>query len=99
MPTLTATYLDDLGRVQLTAGDLVDGVVYSIQRQTAFEPTWVNVRGGQEISTAGTTVVYDYEYTPNMENTYRLLGPIFYDGFARVFPAPIEEALRRCRLT
>lgn len=91
MPTLTATYVGDLGRVRLEAGDLDPNVVYSIQRQTAIEPTWVDVRGAQEITAEGTTIVNDYEYTPNVVNTYRLTGPIFYDSFARVYPAPIEE--------
>ena len=91
MPTLSAVFLDDLGRVQLTAGDLLPNVVYRIQRQTAIESTWVNVRGGQDVTAGGTTIVNDYEYTANVENTYRLTGPIFYDSFARVYPVPLEE--------
>jgi hypothetical protein len=39
------------------------------------------------VGTAGVTVVNDYEYTPNMENFYRLVGPSFYDSFARAFPS------------
>lgn len=87
MATLTATYHSDLGRVELTAGDLDANVIYSIERSTELEPTWVPVRGGQEVSTTGVTVVNDYEYTPNMENFYRLVGPSFYDSFARAFPS------------
>lgn len=87
MPTLTAVYLDDLGRVQLTASALAANVVYRIERSTELEPTWVPVRGAQEISTTGVTVVNDYEYTPNMVNTYRLVGPSFYDSFARAYPS------------
>jgi hypothetical protein len=87
MATLTATYHSDLGRVELTAGDLDANVIYSIERSTEFEPTWVPVRGAQNISTTGVTVVNDYEYTPNMENFYRLVGPSFYDSFARAYPS------------
>lgn len=83
MPTLTATYLDDLGRVRLQAGDLDPNVVYSIQRQTAVESAWVDVRGAQSITDGGTTMVDDYEYTPNVVNTYRITGPLFYDSFMR----------------
>lgn len=86
MVTLTATYLDDLGRIRLTAGDLLTNVRYTLQRSTALEPTWVDVRGGGNISTMGVTVVDDYEYTPNMENFYRLLSPAFYDSFERNYP-------------
>lgn len=86
MPTLTAVYLNDgLGRVEITITGLQANVVYSLQRNTAFEPTWVDVRGGQDIE--GTTViVYDYEYTPNMVNNYRLIAPAFHDSFNRIFP-------------
>lgn len=91
MVTLTADYLEDIGRVRLTASDLLDNVRYTLQRQTAIEPTWVNVRGGGNISTVGSTVIDDYEYTPNMVNTYRLIAPAFYDSFDRLVPAPIDE--------
>ena len=86
MVTLTAEYFSDIGRIRLTAGDLLDNVSYTLQRNTAFEPTWVDVRGGGNISTSGSTVVDDYEYTPNIENCYRLVVPAFYDSFNREFP-------------
>ena len=84
MVTLTATYLDDLGRVRLTAGALVANVSYTLQRTTDAAPTWVDVRGGGNVSTLGVTIVDDYEYTPNVVNHYRLVAPAFYDSFNRV---------------
>lgn len=83
MVTLSATYLDDLGRVRLTAGDLVANVSYILQRSTAASPNWVDVRGGGNVSTTGVTLVDDYEYTPNVVNFYRLAAPVFYDSFNR----------------
>lgn len=85
MVTLTAEYFDDIGRIRLTAGALLDNVSYTLQRNTTFEPTWVDVRGGI-ISSTGSTVIDDYEYTPNVENCYRLVVPAFYDSFNRVYP-------------
>lgn len=86
MVTLTAEYFGDIGRIRLTAGALLPNVSYTLQRNTPFEPTWVDVRGGGDISTTGSTVIDDYEYTPNVENCYRLIVPAFYDSFNRVYP-------------
>lgn len=83
MATLTAEYLDDIGRVRLTAGSLLANVGYTLQRSTTFEPTWVDVRGGGFVSATGTTIVDDYEYTPNTENFYRLIAPTVSDAFER----------------
>lgn len=83
MVTLTATHLDDLGRVRLTAGALVANVSYTLQRSTDANPTWVDVRGGGNVSTLGVSIVDDYEYTPNVANYYRLVAPAFYDSFNR----------------
>src|SRR6185503_12377948 len=83
MVTLSAEYLNDLGRVRLTAGDLVANVSYILQRSTDADPDWVDVRGGGNVATTGVTVVDDYEYIPNMENHYRLIAPVFYDSFNR----------------
>lgn len=87
MATLTATYLDDLGRVRLELVDGEPGVRYRVQRSTATDPTWMDVRGGQFLSTTFTTIVDDYEYTPNIVNTYRLIEPVFYDAFDRAYPS------------
>lgn len=85
MVALTAEYFGDIGRIRLTATGLLDNVRYTLQRSTVFEPTWVDVRGGI-ISSTGSTVIDDYEYTPNVENCYRLTVPAFYDSFNRVYP-------------
>jgi hypothetical protein len=85
MVTLTAEYFGDIGRIRLTAGALLPNVSYTLQRNTAFAPTWVDVRGGI-ISSTGSTIIDDYEYTPNVENCYRLIVPAFYDSFNRVYP-------------
>lgn len=86
MPTLTAEYLDDLARVKLEAGDLDPGVVYSIERSTDGGTSWTTVRGATNITDGGVTVVYDYEYAPNVENLYRLTAPAISDTFERVVP-------------
>jgi hypothetical protein len=87
MASLTATYLDDFGRVRLELIDAEPGVRYRVQRSTAVDPTWVDVRGAQFLATTHTTIVDDYEYTPNVLNSYRLIEPVFYDAFDRAFPS------------
>lgn len=87
MATLSATYLDDLGRIRLQLVDGVPGVRYRVQRSTTADPTWVDVRGGGFLSTTQTTIIDDYEYTPNIVNSYRLVTPAFYDAFDRAYPS------------
>lgn len=88
MVSLNATFLDDLGRVRLELVDPVENVRYRVQRSTEDEPAWVPVRGAQNMSTQFSTIVDDYEYTPNVENRYRLAAPVFYDSFNRTSPNP-----------
>jgi hypothetical protein len=83
MPTLTAVYLEDFSRVELEAGDLDPEVVYSIQRSTDGGTTWVPVRGASNITDGGVTIVYDYEFAPNVENLYELVAPAVSDTFER----------------
>lgn len=83
MPTLTAQYLDDLARVRLEADDLLPEVVYSIERSIDGGVTWSTVRGATNITDGGVTVVYDYEYSPNVENLYQLVQPLVSDTFER----------------
>lgn len=86
MATLSATYLDDLGRVRLELVDPLPRVSYQIERSTDGGARWVPVRGAQNMGTLSTTIVDDFEYTPNVENRYRLLEPSFYDSFQRLYP-------------
>lgn len=83
MATLTAEYLSDYGRVRLTAGALTPNVVYRIERSTDGGVSWTTVRGATNITDAGVTVVYDYEYEPNTLNEYRLIAPAISDTFER----------------
>lgn len=88
MATLSATYLDDLGRVRLELIGPLTNVRYRVQRSTDDEPAWVDVRGAQNMSTVSSTIVDDYEYTPNVINHYRLIVPGFYDSFIRMTANP-----------
>lgn len=83
MPTLTAIYLEDFSRVQLEATGLDPEVVYSIQRSVDGGTTSVPVRGASNITDGGVTIVYDYEFTPNVENLYELVAPAISDTFER----------------
>lgn len=87
MVTLSATYLDDLGRVRLTAGALDANVSYTLEHSLNLT-TWETVRGGGNVSTTGVTIVDHYEFTPNVVNYYRLVEPAFYDSFNRTTPNP-----------
>lgn len=93
MATLTAQYLPSLGRVRLTLGSPTANVRYRLQRSTDGGVNWVDVRGGSGMGTQGVTVVDDYEYTPNQENQYRVLEPVFYDSFNREYPMGAAVAL------
>lgn len=86
MATLTATYLDDLGRIRLELVDPLANVSYRIERSTDGGATWQQVRGAQNLGSMSVTIVDDYEYTPNVENRYRLIAPAFYDSFQREYP-------------
>ena len=86
MATITATYLGDLGRVRLELIGPDPNVSYRIERSTDGGTTWQPVRGAQNMGTLSTTIVDDFEYTPNVENLYRLLAPVFFDSFQRAYP-------------
>lgn len=86
MATLTATYLDDLSRVRLELIGPTTGVSYRIERSTDGGATWEPVRGAQNMSTLTVAIVDDFEFTPNVENLYRLIAPVFADSFSRTYP-------------
>lgn len=86
MATLSATYLDDLGRIRLELVDPLPRVSYRVDRSADGGASWQPVRGAQNMGTLSTTIVDDFEYTPNVENRYRLMAPSFYDSFQRLYP-------------
>lgn len=86
MATLSATYLDDLGRIRLEILSPTANVSYRIERSTDGGATWLPVRGAQNMGTLSSTIVDDFEYTPNAENLYRLMAPAFFDSFQRLYP-------------
>lgn len=86
MATITATYLDDLGRVRVELLNPTPNVSYHLERSTDGGSTWQPVRGAQNMGTLSVTVIDDFEYTPNVENLYRLFAPAFYDSFQRDYP-------------
>lgn len=86
MATITATYLDDLARIRLELLSPTMNVSYRIERSTDGGATWQPVRGAQNMGTLSTTIVDDFEYTPNVENLYRLMSPVFFDSFQRNYP-------------
>lgn len=86
MATLSATYLDDLGRIRLEILSPTANVSYRIERSTDGGASWQPVRGAQNMGTLASTIVDDFEYTPNVENLYRLMAPAFFDSFQRSYP-------------
>jgi hypothetical protein len=86
MATLSATYLDDLGRIRLEVLSPTPNVSYRIERSTNGGVSWQPVRGAQNMGTLSSTIVDDFEYTPNVENRYRLMAPAFFDSFQRSYP-------------
>lgn len=86
MATLSATYLDDLGRIRLEILTPTPNVSYRVERSTGEGATWEPVRGAQNMGTLSSTIVDDFEYTPNVENRYRLMAPAFFDSFNRSYP-------------
>lgn len=93
MATLSATYLDDLGRIRLEILSPTANVSYRIERSTNGGASWQPVRGAQNMGTLSSTIVDDFEYTPNIENLYRLMAPTFFDSFNRSYPVGAALAL------
>lgn len=84
--TLTATFepADSRVLVEVTSAPVVPGLLLYVERQVSGQP-WVPVRSayGVEPSSAGNLSIYDYEFTPNVVNTYRARTAIVYDDFDR----------------
>lgn len=83
--TLAATYDATNARVQLaaTALPIMPGLNFFVERQVGGG-SWVGVRGGYPIAPAAATFnLDDYEFTPNVVNSYRIRTDAIYDTFSR----------------
>lgn len=67
--SLTATYDSALSRVQLSATDAYSAAYIVIQR-SSDGVTWTTVRGATGLA-PGAASIDDYEFAPNVLNTYR----------------------------
>jgi hypothetical protein len=70
--TLTATYNDDLSRVQLAFTGASGPTDYALIERSIDGITWSTVRGGDKVAaSAGAGHVDDYEFTAGVSNQYR----------------------------
>src|SRR5215203_3485183 len=72
--TLTATYVDDIGRVRLAfSGYSADADYATVERSVDGGITYVPVRGGGTVPiTAGAGNLDDYEFVAGVSNMYRV---------------------------
>lgn len=73
---VTLTYDDTLSRVSITANGLAAADSATVER-SLDQLSWTTVRGGEDLAvSAGSLVlpVYDYEFSPNVVNYYRVRG-------------------------
>src|SRR5690554_4001085 len=64
-------YLDDISRIRIEVSELNPAETYIIERSLDQEE-WIIVRGAQQITDDAEFTIDDYEFTPNVENFYRL---------------------------
>lgn len=84
--TLAATYESADARVKLdlSALPLVANLPIYVERQLPGSSDWALVRGGAPaVPNAATATIYDYEFTPNVINSYRARTDARYDSFSR----------------
>lgn len=84
--TFTATYNDDLSRVQLTFSGAPATADHAIIERSTNGVTWTTVRGGDSVAiTDGSGKLDDYEFAAGVENRYRVsyvdTGPITGVGY------------------
>lgn len=74
--TITATYNSDISRVQLVFSGFSAAVDYAkVERLDPNGVTWSVIRGGDVVAvTSGAGAVDDFEFVPNVLNTYRVSG-------------------------
>jgi len=82
MVGITTEWQPDEGRVKITLSDMIEGVPHRIERTANDGDTWELVRGYNNV-TSPAILIFDWEYTPNVENCYRVISPIAYDDFNR----------------
>lgn len=83
--TVTATYMDDLGRVRVSFTGVDATVDYATVERSTDGVRWYPVRGAATVPVvAGAGHADDYEYAPGVENRYRVRfvdsAPISYTG-------------------
>lgn len=73
---VTLTYDDTLSRVVITANGLAAADLATVERSTD-QIAWTTVRGGEDVAVSAGSIVatiYDYEFSPNVVNYYRVRG-------------------------
>lgn len=83
--TVTATYLDDIGRVRIAFTGVPATVDYATVERSIDGVRWHQVRGAATVPVVGGAGhADDYEYTPGVPNTYRVrfvdTSPVAYVG-------------------
>lgn len=68
--TVTATYDATLARVRVSATDAFSAATITIDRSTNGV-LWTSVRGGVDLAASGGVSADDFEFDPNVVNTYR----------------------------
>jgi hypothetical protein len=71
--TLTATYNDDLARIQLAVTGAPAAADYALFERSTDQITWTQVRGGQTVGlTSGACTLNDFEFAAGVTNYYRV---------------------------
>jgi hypothetical protein len=84
---LSLAYDPQLSRVRLSATGLGGMAPVRVERSTDLV-RWSTVRGGAELTPVGGVVsVDDYEFTADVPNHYRVVGPSAWDEYSRTASA------------
>lgn len=71
--TLTATFDPSLARVQLTVSGVGTAIAATFERSIDNGTTWTTIRCGDDTPiVSGTASIYDYEFSSNVLNSYRV---------------------------
>lgn len=92
--SLTATYMDDRGRVHLEASSLGAGATYAVFDRTVDSITYTTVRGATETPVVSTAAVMDdHEFPANTAVTYRVRSYNASDVLQQTYTATITVTL------